>query len=174
MNGMAQEPLTIYKLIILYMLDRVEFPLTKAQIGDFILGQGYTNFINLQQAIGELMDSDLIKGQSMRNRTHLSITKEGQETIRFFGNRINETIRGEIDSYLKDNALAIRNEISVYGEYYKATSGEYEAHLVAKDRGEKLVDITLSVPVEEAASTICENWQKRNQEIYQYLVKTLF
>ena len=31
------DPLTLYKLIVLYMLDRVDFPLTKSQIGDFIL-----------------------------------------------------------------------------------------------------------------------------------------
>ena len=32
---MTQDPLTLYKLITLYMLDRVTFPLTKAQIGGF-------------------------------------------------------------------------------------------------------------------------------------------
>lgn len=47
------------------------------------------------------------------------------------------------------------------GDYYKSTSGEYEAHLVAKDRGINLVDITLSVPVEETAAAICDNWQKK-------------
>ena len=29
---MTQEPMTLYKLIVLYMLDRVSFPLTRAQI----------------------------------------------------------------------------------------------------------------------------------------------
>ena len=33
---MTQDPLTLYKLIVLYMLNRVDFPLTKAQITDFI------------------------------------------------------------------------------------------------------------------------------------------
>ena len=29
---MLQEPLTLYKLIVLYMLNRVSFPLTMAQV----------------------------------------------------------------------------------------------------------------------------------------------
>ena len=29
---MLQDPLTLYKLIVLYMLDRVSFPMTTAQI----------------------------------------------------------------------------------------------------------------------------------------------
>ena len=60
------------------------------------------------------------------------------------------------------------------GDYYKSTSGEYEAHLVAKDRGISLVDITLSVPDEATAAAICDNWQKKNQGIYQYLIQELF
>lgn len=45
---MNQEPLTLYKLIVLYMLNRVAFPLTKSQIGDFVLEHDYTNFLTLQ------------------------------------------------------------------------------------------------------------------------------
>ena len=45
---MSQEPLTLYKLIILYMLDRVNFPLTSAQVSEFILEKEYTNFLTLQ------------------------------------------------------------------------------------------------------------------------------
>ena len=67
---MPQEPLTLYKLIILYMLDRVNFPLTSAQVGDFILEKEYTSFLTLQKAISELTDAGLISAQSIRNRTH--------------------------------------------------------------------------------------------------------
>ena len=166
---MLQDPLTLYKLIVLYMLNRVTFPLTAAQVSDFILGKEYTNFLTLQQVINELTDA-----QSIRNRTHLSITAEGKETLNFFENRIGDTIKQEIDSYFQENEFTLRNEVSVLGDYYKSTSGEYEAHLVAKDRGINLVDITLSVPVEETAAAICDNWQKKNQEIYKYLITELF
>ncbi len=36
----------LYKLIILYMLKKVDFPLTTAQISEFILDKGYTSFSN--------------------------------------------------------------------------------------------------------------------------------
>ena len=47
------DALTLYKLIILYMLDRVDFPLTNSQISEFILDKGYTDYFKLQQAISE-------------------------------------------------------------------------------------------------------------------------
>ena len=34
-----QDPLTLYKLIVLYMLSKVDFALTKAQIADFLLNR---------------------------------------------------------------------------------------------------------------------------------------
>lgn len=168
------DPLTLYKLIILYMLRRVDFPLTKSQISDFILEKEYTNFLTLQQAIGELIDAGLVSAHSIRNRTHLSITPEGTETLSFFGNQIGDSIKSDIDEFFKENEIELRNEVSVLSDYYKSTSGEYEAHLVAKDKGINLIDITISVPIEETAISICDNWQLKNQEIYQYLISQLF
>lgn len=156
------------------MLNRVNFPMTKSQIGDFVLEKEYTNFLTLQQVISELIEAKLVAAQSIRNRTHLAITEEGRETLEFFRNRISDAIRKDIDNYFTEHEFTMRNEVSVMGDYYKSTSGEFEARLVAKDRGITLVDITLSVPVEETAATICDNWQRNNQEVYQMLVEHLF
>lgn len=41
MEFIMQDPLTLYKLIVLYMLSKVDFALTKAQIADFLLGKEY-------------------------------------------------------------------------------------------------------------------------------------
>ena len=170
---MLQDPLTLYKLIVLYMLNRVTFPMTTAQVSDFILGKDYTNFLTLQQVINELTDAKLISSETIRNRTHLSITDAGKETLNFFENRISDAIKQEINTFFRENEFTLRNEVSVLGDYYKSTSGEYEAHLVAKDRGINLIDITLSVPDEAMAASICDNWQKKNQKIYQYLMQEL-
>lgn len=156
------------------MLDRVNFPLTSAQVGDFILEKEYTNFLTLQQAISELTEAGLISAQSIRNRTHLLITAEGLNTLSFFENRISDTIKKEVNAFFKDNEMELRNEVSILADYYKSTTGDYDAHLVAKEKKVKLVDITLSVPTEESAAAICDNWQRKNQQIYQYLIQQLF
>ena len=55
---MQPDTLTLYKLIILYILDKVDFPLTNAQVSDFILEKEYTNYFNIQQAISELITQE--------------------------------------------------------------------------------------------------------------------
>ena len=156
------------------MLRRVNFPLTKAQIMDFVLGRDYLSFISLQQVMDELAEAEFIRMETHNNRTHLIITDEGAEALALLGHRIGAPMRAEIDAFFRENELQLRNEVSVLSEYQKSTSGEYEARLIAKDNGITLVDITISVPDEATASEICNNWQQKNQAVYQYLVETLF
>ena len=116
---MIQDPLTLYKLIVLYMIQRVTFPLTTAQISDFILEKEYTNFLTLQQVINELTETDMITAKTVRNRTLLSITQEGRNTLDYFGNRIGPAIKEDIDSYLTEIEYRLPTETSVISYYYK-------------------------------------------------------
>ncbi len=171
---MTQDPLTLYKLITLYMLDRVSFPLTKAQIGDFLLGHDYTNFLTLQQVIAELIEADLIRAASRHNRTYLEITEEGRNTLSYFENRVNDSIKEDISAFFAEHEMEMRNESSVMADYYKSTSGEFEARLLIKEKDVTVVNLTLSVPDEDTAAALCSNWQKQYQDIYQYLIAKLF
>lgn len=167
------EPLTLYKLIVLYMLTKVNFPLTSGQISSFILEQGYTTYFTLQQALSELSDSELVHTESLRNTTQYSITEEGAKTLEFFKNKISKAIRRDIDTYLKEHKLELRNEVSILADYYKTTSNEYAVHCVVKEKEADLIDLTLTVPLKEQAISICNHWEGRCQEVYSYLMKTL-
>jgi len=167
------EPLATYKLIVLYMLDQVEFPLKKSQIFDFVLLKGYANWMPLQQAISELMEVKYISSQSIRNSTHLSITEEGRSALGFLKGEINEGIRNDIKDYFKKNELNMRNDVSSLANYYRDANGEYTTELVVKERNSDILNIKITMPTEEASRSICENWQDNSQEIYEYLVSKL-
>ena len=172
---MNHDQLALYnKLLVLYMLNRAAFPLTQAQIYDFLLDRNYVNFMNLQRAITELVDTGFVTAKSKHNRTYLTITAEGQETLAFFKNRIDTSFKQEIDDFLSTNQFQLRNETSVLTDYNKVLSGDYEVHLTVKEKDATVVDITLSVPNEDTAEAICTNWKKKNQEIYRYLAGQLF
>lgn len=170
----SQESLTLYKLIVLYMLDKVTFPLTQSQISEFILDKGYTNYLTLQQVIAELTETNLITAHTTLNRTQLTITQEGKDSLKYFEGRISDVIKTEIKDYFKEKSLELRNEVSVVSNYYKTVNQEYEAVLNAKDGDTTLVEIKLSVPTSQLASSVCDNWNKKNQEVYQMLTKMLF
>ncbi len=155
------------------MLDMVDFPLSKAQIFDFILEKEYTNYFTLQEAMHELEDSNFVNAEQMHSVTLLTITKEGQETLKYFQGRISDGIKIDITSYLTDNKVELHNEVSVTSNYYRISAGEYIAELSAREKNSELISLKLTVPNEDAAETICENWKKQCQDIYSYLLGNL-
>ncbi len=173
-KNMFQESFTLYKLIVLYMLDKVSYPLTHAQVSSFVLDKGYTNYLTLQQVIAELTENKLITQKRAFNRTQLLITKEGQDTVQYFGNRISDAIKTDIKQFFTENNVELKDEVSIQSNYDKSATGEYDAYLYAKDKGIDLMTIKISVPTEAMAKDVCENWQKRNQEIYKKMTELLF
>ena len=53
---MSSRYLTLYKMIVLYMLKRCEVPLSKSQIYDFILEKEYTTFDKFSDAVREYIE----------------------------------------------------------------------------------------------------------------------
>ncbi len=171
---MTQEPSTLYKLIVLYLLNKANFPMTNSQIGNFILEKEYTDFLTLQQVLSELVESKLILSKTVGHRTLLSLTEDGKNTLSYFKNRIPNAIITDLHSFLSENSIQLKNEVSVLSNYYKTTSDGYEVELIAKEKDQTLINLKLSIPTEALAISICENWTTKNESIYKYVTEALF
>ena len=143
------ETYTLYKLIVLYMLDKVDFPLTTSQISEFILDKGYTSYFRLQETLSELTDSDLLRVETTHNRTLYHLTENGAETIHFFSNKISPAIRQEIDDFLKEKQYDLKEEVAIKSDYYLNTNHEFEVRCQIMENGYNLIDLRLPVPTEK-------------------------
>ena len=170
---MLAEPMTLYKLMNLYMLHQVNFPLTNAQLSNFFLDREYTTYFTLQQALNELLDAGLVKKETMRNSSRYEITKEGEETLEFFGKNISPAIVSDMDEYLKQNRFRMRNEGGLISDFYKSTNQDYIVHCEVREGKAVLVNLDISVPDKEQAEIMCNHWKDRSQEIYAYVMKSL-
>ena len=167
------EAFTLYKLIVLYMLEKVDFPLTNGQISEFILEKGYTSYFTLQQAISEMVEAGFIREESTHSRTFYHLTEEGAETIHFFRNDISPAIQEDIDTFLKAKQYELKNEVSVKSDFYKNSNMEYSVRCQVIEHGSPLIDLTVTAPTEAEAETIANNWNKKNQEIYAKIMADL-
>ena len=170
---MLAEPMTLYKLMNLYMLHQVNFPLTNAQLSNFFLDREYTTYFTLQQALNELLDAGLVKKETMRNSSRYEITKEGEETLEFFGKNISPAIVSDMDEYLKQNRFRMRNEVGLISDFYKSNNQDYIVHCEVREGKAVLVNLDISVPDKEQAEIMCNHWKDRSQEIYAYVMKSL-
>lgn len=170
---MLSEPMTLYKLMNLYMLKQVNFPLTNAQLSNFFLEQEYTTYFTLQQALNELLEAGLIKMESIHNSTRYEITKEGEDTLAFFGKKISPAIVEDMDRYLKENHFRMRNEVGLVSDFYKSTNQDYVVHCEVREGKTALINLDISVPDKEQAELMCSHWREKSQEIYAFVMKSL-
>ena len=155
------------------MLDKVDFPLTNGQISEFILDKGYTSYFTLQQAISEMVDAGFLREETSHNRTLYHLTQDGAETISFFRNNISSAIQDDINNFLYEKSYDLKNEVSVKADYYQTKSLEYAVRCQILENGVSLIDLTLTVPTVDEATTVANNWNKKNQEVYAQIMGSL-
>ena len=140
---------------------------------DFFLQHEYTSYFALQQVLNELLEAGLIRVHTNHNMSRYEITKEGEDTLEFFGKNISPAIIDDMDQYLKENRFRIRNEAGIISDFYKSTNQDYIVHCEVREGKTVLLDLSISVPDRDQAESMCSQWEKKNQEIYAYVMKTL-
>ncbi|PKM94078.1 MAG: DUF4364 domain-containing protein [Firmicutes bacterium HGW-Firmicutes-1] len=172
MNATNQE-LSLNKLIILYMLNILNSPLTNSKISEFILNNGYTNYFSLQEYLNQMTESDLLKTTNISHTTMYYITESGKTTLEFFENRIPDSTKEEIVKYLNDNKFEIKSTLEISAEYYPGVKEDILVHCVAKENKEIIMELKVTVYEKDYAIKICENWKSNNHEIYKNLLADL-
>ena len=132
---MAVEAAILYKLMTLYMLNKVDFSLTNATIMDFFTNNGYTDYPTVLTIISNLQEDELIN--------------------------------------VRDNRYELKQTANTTADYYKTTNGDYAVHCIVKENNAPLIELTLAVPDEGLAESMCNKWKTECQNIYEYTFKNL-
>lgn len=170
---MQSESLMLYKLIILYILDQMDFSITNTELTRFIVEKGYTGYIEVQQTLQELIEDNYVEVEHTHNSYLYRITPGGKETLSFFYTKISVAIRDDIDAYLSEKEYQLREMVASRADYYEAKKNEFVVDLRVVERNSELVHINLLVTSAEEADTICSHWKDCSADIYGYLISTL-
>lgn len=169
-----ESPIAVFKLIILYMLDRAGGPIAMPQISAFLLENGYTDFNSLFNTYASIVANGFVTSKEEGDKTFLTITEEGRNALRYFGSEISKETCRQIEEFLRDNGRQIRNDEDIIAEYYRSTYGSYMAHLVVRDKREPMLEISLSVPDEESAKAVTAGWKDKSADIYRMILEQLY
>lgn len=164
---------TLYKLIVLNMLERAGYELTNSQISAFILEQQYTDYFTVQETLADMQRTGLLTAKTMHNTTYYAMTDIGRESLGYFQEDVSAGIQKDIERYFRQNGLRMRSENSVTADYSKTAEQEFTARLQVKEKETVLIELELTVPSERQAILLCDNWKKKNQQIYGYLMEQL-
>lgn len=172
MTGSDYE-LSLNKLMILFLIEKAGLPLSNTQISEFLLESGYTDYFSLQEYLGQMIDTSLLKTSKITSHTLYDITSAGRETLGFFENHIPESTKDDMIIYLSNNKYDIRSKFEVVADYLPGKSGDYTVSCIAREDNTNLIEINLTVSEKEEALKICDTWETSSHEIYKRLLHDL-
>ena len=170
----TSEPATLYKLIILFMLDKSDIPLSNTNISDFILAMDYTNYFTLQQTLEDLETSKLITSEAPTSKdTFYRITDNGKVTLEYFSDRISGAIKEDVLNYYKTHDISLKKDTVVVAEYYNTHGNQYAVRCQIKSNNVIVFEIDFNILGLEQAEAICENFKNKSDDVFAYLMDML-
>ncbi|MCX7921725.1 MAG: DUF4364 family protein [Clostridia bacterium] len=161
------------KLILLYIIDKINIPVSNLHVTKIILENRFMNYFFLQQFLNELCDNNLLECNVLNDKTYYIITRRGKETLSYFLNLIPPGIKASIDNTISSIKKAIKNETHVTAEYLPESENEYVVSCKIQEDNFTLIDLKVTVGSKHDARAICDSWKKNPQEIYQEIISCL-
>jgi len=161
------------KLILLYIFDKFEIPITNSQITELVMETELLNYFTLQQFLSELVNSSLIEYLDNDDNYYYLITEKGRNALNYFKKRLVKDITQKIDSAVEKKKKLILKETKVSANYIKNSDTSYIVNLKVIENNVPLINLELDVVSNKEAKKICDNWKSRAQYIYGKILDLL-
>jgi DNA-binding PadR family transcriptional regulator len=166
------------KLIILYLINRMELPMSREQITDVIVDGDFMDYYTLQQNLSEMVESNFLESSqenAMDNKTtRFTITEEGSAALGLFERRITFPTRQAINRYANENRKKIKKEYEKTATYFPDDDNdEFRVKCGVYEDNRALLELLISVDTRDQAKFIQSNWQKNASLLYSHIINAL-
>lgn len=161
------------KLILLYILEKINMPVSNLQITKVILENKFMNYFLLQQFLNELSENNFLATETKEDKIFYTITASGRQTLEYFINLIPFGIKGRIDNTIGSIRKNIKNETQITADFTPESEREFVVSCKVNEDDFSLIDLKITVGTKSDARTICENWKKHSQVIYTEIIDSL-
>jgi len=161
------------KLILLYVIDRLDIPVSNLQLTKLVLENNFMNYFLLQQFLNELCESGHLSSETNEGKTFYRMTENGKKTLSYLPGHIPPGIKSRIDNTISQIRRNIRNETLITADYVPESENEYIVTCSVGEDNFSLVELKITVGTKNDARTICENWKNHSQAIYSEIIESL-
>jgi len=161
------------KLILLYIIDKINMPVSNLQITKIILENKFMNYFLLQQFLDELQTNGFLIRTLNENKNYYSITASGKQTLNYFLNLIPVGIKTRIDDTTASIQKNIKNETLITADFIPERENEYIVNCKVHEDDFSLIDLSVMVGTRADARMICDNWKNHSQAIYSEIIDSL-
>ncbi len=169
---------TINKLKLLFLLDKMEIPLTENSIVDICTSRNnWLNYMDYKQIMPQLIDAGFIYDVSPADdeESKFALTYSGRNCLSHFFLRIPQSLREEITNFAKQNRITFKRNQEYVSNYTKNQDGSYTINLKIKEPlvSQPLLEIKLKVPTRHSAIIACNKWKEEAANIFENLYDSI-
>ncbi len=169
----SSEELASHKLLILYILNKINMDLTNSQITQVVLETEMMNYFSLQHFLSQLMESKFLTTYRDSGREYYSLTQKGLEILEYFLSRIPKEVTEKLDDYISKNKESLLADTEVKASFMKQNNHEFIVNLRVIENQSNLIDLNLNVSSEKQANLICNNWKNNASYMYAEIIDLL-
>ena len=162
------------KLILLYLIDKMDLPLSYNHITLFAVTDNNMELFLVQQNLTELTQSGYLEILQSNNATRYSITEEGVDVLGYFEKRIPQETRNKINKYASENRKSAKKDYDIVAsQIFDFNINEYLIRCGVYEDETMLMEVNLYVVSKEQAQVICNNWKENVQSLYANILTQL-
>ena len=166
------------KLLILYLINRMELSMSRAQITDFVMEKDFMNYFVLEETLADMVEQGLLDAISENaqdaNTTRYTVTNNGLISLEYFENHIPRPMRVLINQYVEENRGKVKRDYEVTATYFPNTETEdYHVKCGVYEDMRVLLELAISVDTREQAKQIQANWRNNASLLYQRVIDAL-
>ncbi|MDD3831886.1 MAG: DUF4364 family protein [Clostridia bacterium] len=174
MAGLTQDS-TLNKLILLFIFDKMEMPLSENTIIDLCKNKNnWIEYVDLKIALEQLLEANFVcKMPNGTGEPFYNITVEGRVCLAHFFVRIPSSSREMISNYIKNSRMNYRRRQEYSSKYEKCDDGTYDVTLCITDSMQVVLELKMNVPNRSTAKYIDKNWGDKAAKVYSAIYDNL-
>ncbi|MBQ3494406.1 MAG: DUF4364 family protein [Clostridia bacterium] len=169
---------TVSKLIVLFVLDKIEIPLTEKSILDICYGKNnWLNYMDCKVILFDLIEAGFIyKTDGNLEEDRYTITYSGRACLDHFYERIPADLQTQIIEYVKENRIHFKRAQEYVGDYFKNTDGSYTVVLKIRSTmiNEPMFELKIKAPTRQNAIEATRKWRDNAHLVYESTYEMLF
>jgi len=166
------------KLLILYLINRMELSMSRAQITDFVMSKDFMNYFVFEETLSDMLEQGLLEATSENaqdaNTTRYTVTNSGLISLEYFESHIPRPVRAHINQYVEENRGKVKRDYEVTATYFPATeTDDFQVKCGVYEDRRVLLELAISVDTREQAKQIQTNWRNNASVLYQRVIDAL-
>ncbi|HOQ08384.1 MAG TPA: DUF4364 family protein [Clostridiales bacterium] len=184
------------KLIIMYILQKMDMPVSNNALTKIILEMHLMNWFVQQQCLNELCESGMVSlvkdvayARNASEKAHdvsaptsavseepsdsYILTDAGRKTLQYLVTKIPSGIRKRLDSVIPAARREIVEDLLITAEYIPESEDKYLVICKIREKDFPLIELKATVGTKKDALSVCDNWKKHSSAIYSEIIGSL-